>query len=288
MNGARIIGDWGSTRLRLWRLEDGEIAEHRDGVGILADRNPGDVLARALEGWAAECIVLCGMAGARGGLHQTPYLPCPVSPDPWRAGTSELEFRGARLRITAGLACRDASGRPDVTRGEETQVFGAMALDPGLAGGSHVVLLPGTHSKWAWLDDGAILGFRTFMTGELFALLGQSSLLVADEPGGSETEGFAAGLARAGEGRALSSALFEARAAQLVDARPAGWARGFVSGLLIGTEIADAAPQGEVRVIGDEALAGRYAAALAQRGLPTRVMDGEACAIAGLRLLDDG
>jgi 2-dehydro-3-deoxygalactonokinase len=81
--------------------------------------------------------------------------------------------------------------------------------------------------------------------------------------------------------------LFEARAAQLVDARTPGWARGFVSGLLIGAEIADMSPQDEVLLIGDESLAARYGEALTQRGLQVRVMDGEACSIAGLRLIDD-
>ena len=172
-------------------------------------------------------------------------------------------------------------------RGEETQIFGAMALDPRLASGKHIVLLPGTHSKWVWLDDGAIVRFRTSMTGELYALLGQSSLLAAGEAGSNEGEGFAAGLLRAGQGAAPSVALFEARAAQLLDGRTVDWARGFVSGLLIGAEIAEMAPHDTVLAIGDPALVVRYNEALAQRGVQMRSMDGEACAIAGLRLLDD-
>jgi len=254
---------------------------------MLASGDPGEVLASTLQGWAIDRITLCGMAGARGGLHETRYLHCPASSGHWRDAANDKEFRGSRLRIAAGVACRDAIGRPDVMRGEETQIFGAMTLDPGLATGNHVVLLPGTHSKWVWLENAIIQGFRTCMTGELFALLGQSSLLTAAGPDGSEDAGFAAGLARAEGSRALSSGLFEARAAQLVDARPPGWARGFVSGLLIGAEIADMSPQDEVLLIGDESLVARYGEALTQRGLQVRVMDGEACSIAGLRSIDD-
>ena len=125
------------------------------------------------------------------------------------------------------------------------------------------------------------------MTGELFALLGESSLLTTGDPGGSEDEGFAAGLARARESGALSSTLFEARAAQLVDGRGTDWARGFVSGLLIGAEVAEMAAASAVVAIGEEALVARYGEALAQRGVHLRRMDGETCAIAGLRLLDD-
>jgi 2-dehydro-3-deoxygalactonokinase len=125
------------------------------------------------------------------------------------------------------------------------------------------------------------------MTGELFALLRGSSLLAPGGPGASEAEGFAAGLSRAEEDGTLSAALFEARAAQLVDGRTAGWANGFVSGLLIGAEIAAMDPQQPVLAIGDPALVERYEAVLARRGVRVRRLDGEACAIAGLERLDD-
>lgn len=287
MSGTRVIGDWGSTRLRLWRLEDGEIAERREGLGLAAGGDPAETLAATLGDWIADRIALCGMAGARGGLHEVPYLPCPVTARQWRLRTEAREWPGARLRLAAGLMCRDASGRPDVMRGEETQVFGAMVLDPALARGPQLVLLPGTHSKWVWLDDGAVLGFRTFMTGELFALLGQSSLFAEERADGDEHAGFADGLARAEQGGALSSALFEARAVQLLDGRSAGWARGFVSGRLIGAEVAEMASAGQLTLIGDPDLAARYSEALERSGVEARHMDGEACAIAGLRLLDD-
>ena len=287
MSCSLVIGDWGSTRLRLWRLEDGEIAERGEGPGMLAGRDPAETLASTIRDWTVENIILGGMAGARGGLRETPYLTCPVSCGQWQARKEDGVFRGSRLRIAAGLSCRDASGRPDVMRGEEAQIFGAMVFDPELASGMHLVLLPGTHSKWVWLDDGAIVRFRTCLTGELFALLGGSSLIAGSTTGANEDEGFAAGLARADEAGALASTLFEARAAQLVDGKSADWARGFLSGLLIGAEVAEMGPQGTVLAIGDPALVARYAGALAERGAPMRPMDGEACAIAGLRLLDD-
>jgi 2-dehydro-3-deoxygalactonokinase len=286
VSGSLVIGDWGSTRLRLWRVEAGRAVERREGTGMLDCGDPAQVLASAMDGWAPDRVILSGMAGARGGLHEAPYLPCPVTSDKWRAATVNAVFRGSRLRIAAGLACRDSSGRPEVMRGEEAQLFGAMALDPGLASGKHLILLPGTHSKWVRLDEGAITEFRTWTTGELFALLGNSSLLAGCACGIGEDEGFAAGLVRAREGRALSSALFEARSVQLVDSKSGAWARGFVSGLLIGAEIADAAPQELVRVIGDEALIARYADALAHSRVEARLIAGETCAIAGLRLLD--
>ena len=281
-----ILGDWGGSRLRLWRLQGGEVAARREAAGVLQTDDHAAVLREALGEWTATRVVLCGMAGARGALREVPYVACPASPLAWRQGAADFALAGFDLRIAAGLSL-DRDGRPDVMRGEETQVFGAMALDPALAVGRHAIVLPGTHSKWVHLESGRIARFRTFMTGELFALLAGSSLVRGGEPGGGAEAGFAEGLSRASKRAALSAALFEARAAQLVSGRTGAWARGFVSGLLIGSEIAEAAPDGPVLVIGAAELAGRYHEALAAFGVDAHRMDDEACAIAGLRWLDD-
>jgi 2-dehydro-3-deoxygalactonokinase len=289
VSGALVIGDWGGSRLRLWRIEGGRVADRREGPGVLASGNAAAALSATLGDWAPDRLVLGGMAGAREGLYPTAYVPCPVTLESWRSGATSRDLSAVRVRIAAGLSCRDASGRPDVLRGEEAQVFGAMKIDPTLATGAHTLLLPGTHSKWVRLKDGMIAGFQPCMTGELFALLGASSLLASAGVGEreGEDEGFAAGLARAADGAALPSSLFEARAAQLADGRTGGWARGFVSGLLIGGEVAEMAPRGKVVAIGEPELVARYDAAFAIRGLGMRAMDGEACAVAGLLQLDD-
>jgi 2-dehydro-3-deoxygalactonokinase len=281
-----VIGDWGSSRLRLWRLSHGEATERRTGPGILECDDPAGVLAAALADWEAEKVILCGMAGARGGLREVAYADCPLAVEDWKAASVRFDLSETNTRIAAGTVCRDDSGRADVMRGEETQIFGAMASDPSLAGGRHPILLPGTHSKWVSVEQGRIVAFRTFITGELFALLGKSSLLASPDAGESD-EGFADGIARAGDAEALTAALFEARTAQLVGGKSAGWARGFVSGLLIGSEIGAMGAAGRVTLIGEKQLAARYLGALAQRGVEARLADGEECAIAGLRLLDD-
>ena len=281
-----IVGDWGSSRLRLWRLQGGGVAARREAAGVLQTDDHAALLRDTIGDWTETRVILCGMAGARGGFREVPYVACPASPAEWRRGAADFAMAGFDVRIAAGLS-RDRDGRPDVMRGEETQVFGAMSLDPALAEGKHVIVLPGTHSKWVQLESGRIARFRTFMTGELFALLAGSSLARGGEHGGNADEGFAEGLARAGTRVALSAALFEARAAQLVSGRSGAWARAFVSGLLIGSEIAEVAPDGPVLVIGAQELAGRYGHALAGLGVEVHRMDDEACAIAGLRGLDD-
>ena len=281
-----IVGDWGSSRLRLWRLQGGGVAARREAAGVLQTDDHAALLRDTIGDWTETRVMLCGMAGARGALREVPYVACPASPAEWRQGAADFAMAGFEVRIAAGLSL-DRDGRPDVMRGEETQVFGAMSLDPALAEGKHVIVLPGTHSKWVQLESGRIARFRTFMTGELFALLAGSSLARGGEPAGSADEGFAEGLSRAGTRAALSAALFEARAAQLVSGRSGAWARAFVSGLLIGSEIAEAAPDGPVLVIGAPELTGRYSEALAGLGADVHRMDDEACAIAGLRSLDD-
>ena len=59
-------------------------------------------------------------------------------------------------------------------RGEETQILGVLAAS---GRGDGLFVLPGTHSKWARVEAGRIVGFATFMTGEVFAALKDHSLL---------------------------------------------------------------------------------------------------------------
>lgn len=293
MSAARIYGDWGSTRLRLWRLRDGAIDGRSDGPGIVGLQSPpADVLCEALAPWLSEGvpagITLCGMAGARGGLREARYSECPVAAAEWVEHAAAFDLDGLPIRIAAGCAVTRHDGADDVMRGEETQVFGALALNPALGEDRQTFILPGTHSKWVTVENGRIVDLRTFMTGELFALMQTSSLLAGSAPG-EDDDGFAAGLARA-ESCAMPGALFTARAAQLRHGRSPQWARGFLSGLLIGGELAEMRTIGDlsaaVTLIGDAALVRRYDHALTALGVSTGTMDGAACALAGLELFD--
>ena len=239
---------------------------------------------------APDAIRLCGMVGARGGWHEVPYVDCPADRGAWRRGSADLTLDGVPVAIMAGMAATHPLGGAEVMRGEETQIFGALALAPPLGEGRHLVALPGTHSKWASIKEGRITGFQTFLTGELFALLRDHSTLarLADN-GAGEEDGFEAGLARAAEGACLG-ALFEARAAQLRQGRGRAWALAFLSGVLIGTEIAEAialhAPD-RVTLVGDPLLTARYLRAFAYRGIAVQEIDGAQAALAGLATLED-
>lgn len=290
-----VFGDWGTSRLRLFLMDGADELARIDGPGIGAlSASPAETLLQALASWRAERrldhVFLCGMAGSRTGLVEAPYVECPADAAAWAARAVEIQFEDLRISVAPGLAGVAPNGAPDVMRGEEAQIFGALALRPELAAGEHWLVLPGTHSKWCRLRDGQVEGMHTFFTGELFALLSQnSSLLMGARDGDAPDEeavGFGHGLARAAEGRPLG-ALFEARGAQLRAGRSGAWARGYLSALLIGSEIGEALQGSKARavvVIGAAALAKRYATALTAAGVSSQTLSGDACALSGLQL----
>jgi 2-dehydro-3-deoxygalactonokinase len=295
-----IAGDWGTSRLRLSLCLGERVLDSRQGPGIGALRQPAAEAIRPLlapwrESYGPLPLVLCGMAGSRNGWRESAYLPCPA--DLRALGEAALRFEadGAPVAIAAGLSCESRLGSPDVMRGEETQIAGALALHPRLAAGRHVLCLPGTHSKWAYLEEGHVADFLTALTGELFALLRDGSTLTraarADTASDDAADGFDKGLeAAASLGTAsLLHALFAVRSRQLIDGRSHDWALSYLSGLMIGADVRGAIPlfdvRGEVVLIGDGALNERYAHALRRFGLTASCLDGERCALAGLRTL---
>ncbi len=292
MSGYSVFGDWGTTRLRLFRVADGRVTDRATGPGIGAPGiDPEATLRAALADWRVagrpDSIRLCGMVGARSGWREVAYAECPADRAAWLAAAASLTLDDTPVTIMAGLASVDRAGVPDVMRGEETQVFGALACDATLGVGDRILVLPGTHSKWVRLRAGRITDFRTVPTGELFALLRDHSTLTGGARAEAhDDEGFGEGLATAATGSGPISALFAARAQQLRGGRDAGWALDYLSGLLIGAEIvemrASLAVEQPDALIGDPNLTDLYARAFGHFGLAVRRLDGDNCALAGL------
>ncbi len=304
-----IAGDWGTSRLRLSLCLGDRVLESRQGPGIGALREPAEAALRPLiAGWRATHgplpVVLCGMAGSRNGWRETPYLPCPASLRALGEAALRFEADGAPIAIAPGLSCRSRLGSPEVMRGEETQIAGALALHARLRTGNHLLCLPGTHTKWAYLEDGQVREFLTALTGELFALLRDGSTLMraarasaavdgSPTPGAQDDakDGFEQGLdAAAALGTAsLLHGLFAVRSRQLIDGRCGEWALSYLSGLMIGADVRGAVPlfdaPNEVVLIGDGTLNEHYAQALRREGVAASRLDGEQCALAGLRTL---
>lgn len=295
-----IAVDWGTTTMRAWAMaDDGTVlaaAPHGPGMGALEPDGYEPALLGAVGEWieartAPLDVIVCGMAGARQGWREAPYAPVPAALDGLLARAVEVPADDARLRvrIVPGLSLA-MDGRRDVMRGEETQLLGLLAHE-GLP--DALVCLPGTHSKWARLEGGSVAAFETHMTGELFALLSERSILRHSMDDGWGDAAFEGGV-RDGADGALAQ-LFGVRASSLLDAPSPGAGRARLSGLLIGAELAalDGADgtvgsDGTIHIIGAGGLARRYAAALRLVGREAIVHDGADLAVAGLATMRQG
>ena len=289
---AWLACDWGTTNVRAWRIEAGRAVAHASFPFGVSKIGLGDVPVRleqdirpALKADGLP-VLLGGMAGPNLGGIAAPDVDRPVGP---KAISAALVQPAEQVWIVPGVRTMGQSHGPDVMRGEEVQIFGA--LTPEWQSGLYC--LPGTHAKWVRVEGGKITDFVTAMTGELYGLLSQHSLLRTDaDP--SAPAGFEAGLLASGNGDGLSARLFGIRARQLTGSLAPGQEAGFLSGLLIGSEVASlpgllgAASQEPVTLIGEPALCAAYGLALAARGRTYQTIDGEAAALAGLISLIEG
>lgn len=237
-------------------------------------------------------VFLCGMAGSRNGLAEVPYVRAPAKMEVWRQGRLYVRVEDLGASIAPGMQAENFRDMPDVMRGEETQIFGALTLERQLVTGSHIFVLPSTHSKWVLVRDGAVARVQTHLTGELFDLLCRySSLLRVGADPAMDEGGFEAGLCAAARG-GLAASFFATRTAQLIEGRTAGWARAFLSGPLIGAEIGGMLDEGAfgsepITLIGDPGLTAFYLRPLAARHVSAQALDGQRCVLAGLRVLAD-
>ncbi|WP_213989484.1 2-dehydro-3-deoxygalactonokinase [Sodalis sp. dw_96] len=290
MSKSYIAIDWGSTNLRAWLYLDGVLADTRQseaGVTRLNGRTPEQVFHEVTGPWRRHGapVIMAGMVGSNAGWISVPYLPCPTS-------LSSLAGRLTRVEQAAPLAAWIIPGisiisdnNCNVMRGEETQLLGAYRTQP-----SSLYLMPGTHSKWVRVDDGVINDFRTVMTGELHHLLIKQSLigvgLTEQRPNPAVfRQGMEQGFAQSN----ILRCLFEIRAAHVLGQLDKSAVSEWLSGLLIGNEVAQMRrdwniAKGEtVTVIGNPQLAARYQQALEYADLHHRLLDGDETFQAGIR-----
>ena len=279
--------DWGTSNFRAALIApDGEIldelAEPRGIVSFKRGEFASYLISTCSRFTKAggQFYLLSGMIGSKDGLVEVPYCPCPAS-----AGHLALMVGWAvkdRVAIVPGIR----SEFFDVMRGEETQVFGAAAV----LGLQHALMvLPGTHSKWVSLEDGAINGFNTFMTGEMYNLLSQHSILAKSLPAPGlpaaplNKDVFLEGIDHATQSESLLNTAFSVRVKSLFNQLTPTQASSYLSGLVIGEELVSMQldPGGEVIVVGTQALTERYCLALEHLGIPTRTL-GTQAAWAGL------
>ena len=283
MTSRYIAIDWGSTNLRAWLYQDDQCLESRQsaaGVTRLNGESPAAVFSEITRGWrdGATPAVLAGMVGSNVGWKVAPYLPVPVD---FSAIGQQLTSVGDKVWIIPGLSVsRDAN--QNVMRGEEPQLLGARMIAP-----SSVYVMPGPHCKWVQADRQQINDFRTVMTGELHYLLLRHSLVGAGLPEQVSAPGaFNAGLERGLHSPDILPRLFEVRASHVLGSLPREQVGEFLSGLLIGAEVATLSERfrdPQVTIVGGEALANRYQQALSAIGRQTTVVSGDNAFQTGVR-----
>ncbi|KPA90033.1 2-keto-3-deoxygalactonate kinase [Pseudomonas asplenii] len=299
MQAQLIALDWGTTSLRAYKLAvGGQVLEQRslssgimqlpsvprmiagqrcaDGFELAFDEACGDWL----DAQPGLAVIACGMVGSAQGWSEATYRDTPANVASLGTALNTVRsLRGVDVHIVPGVIER--SRLPNVMRGEETQVLGALQGLPADAGGPLLIGLPGSHSKWVEVADGCIVHFDTFMTGELFAVLSEHSILGRTQQRGApfDSEAFDRGVRVAlsceGENGPLST-LFSARTLGLTgELSPAGQTD-YLSGLLIGHELValanaqrrrrDSADLPSIMLIGNAQLCARYSRALERCG----------------------
>jgi 2-dehydro-3-deoxygalactonokinase len=280
-----IAVDWGTTNRRAYRIDAAGkcVEEFEDGKGILAVAQGGfaDAVAEIRQRLGDHPLLLAGMIGSNRGWKEAPYVPCPAGLDEI---VGALVWPGEREAIVPGVSYL-ANGRADVMRGEEVQLLGAVGA--GLVDPTGLVCHPGTHNKWGTLRRGRITEFRTVMTGELFNLLKEHSILSDFLQGKVEpNDVFKSAAHEAIFNESLPAELFSVRARVLLGQAKKEDAASYASGLLIGTDvrIGLSLPTGaQITVIGRPELTKLYAAAIGQANREAVELDGERCFLAGIQ-----
>ena len=278
-----IAVDWGTTNRRAYLIDlEGRCAdEFEDSRGVLSIQAGGfpDAVAEIRARLGDQPMLLAGMIGSNRGWIEAPYVPCPAGLDDL---ASALAWADDRTAIVPGV--RDDQ-RADVMRGEEVQLLGAVAA--GAIPADCRVCHPGTHNKWVQVAAGRIASFRTVMTGELFSLLKEHSVL-SDllAPPVALGDAFNAGVRHGLASGDLQAELFSVRARVLLGQARREDAASYTSGLLIGGDIRiglDMAPAARVSVMGRPELTKLYAAALTLAGYDPVELDGEQSFLAGIQ-----
>jgi len=270
-----IAVDWGTTNRRAYRVDASGAAGEE-----FADGGFSAAVSEIRERLGDHPLLMAGMIGSNRGWKEAPYVPCPAGIDDLAGALVEA---GDRAAIVPGVSFI-GEGRADVMRGEEVQLLGAVAS--GLVAADARVCHPGTHNKWATLSGGKIVEFRTVMTGELFNLLKDHSILadlLKDEA--ELDDAFREGVRHAIAEATLPADLFAVRAEVLLGQRRKEDAASYTSGLLIGSDVRiglAASGDADITVIGRPELTRLYGAAIEQPGHHAVELDGERCFLAGI------
>lgn len=286
-----IAVDWGTTNFRAFLMQDKQcIGLRAEGLGLLQvePHRYEQTLYQQLEEWLQAGplpIVMAGMVGSQQGWKEAPYVmaPCSLSDLAGQAISLTTQW-SSPVWIIPGVSCQSPYHQPDVMRGEEVQLAGLMALNPEE---ECLVILPGTHSKHVTLSQQSIINYATYMTGELYSLLFDRSILGKALPEQHNSqEAFLSGVDMAQNGTPLSHLIFSARTRRLNKEIPETHIADYLSGLMIGAEMATLSGSTlPLWCVGSPKLTQRYAQAAEHSGLKLTIADGDSCFIHGITSL---
>lgn len=286
-----IAIDWGTTNFRAFLLNHQQVVDSVSkacGLLAIAKGEFAATLHLHLKPWLDEHgalpIVMAGMVGSQQGWQEVSYVSAPATARTLQEkALSMVTPWGSQAWIIPGVSSTSAFGLPDVMRGEEVQLLGLNALHPAH---EHHVILPGTHSKHALLNEGGMTHFSTFMTGELFSLLSQHSLLGRALPEQQDDSmAFEQGVLTAKAGAPFSHLIFSARTRRLNGEIALSSVHSYLSGLLIGYELSAMPTEKTCWIVGSPALCKRYLQAAKALRIALHTADGNTCFLQGMATL---
>lgn len=296
-NGLMVIGDWGTSVSRFYLCHFNQqritVLARSQGRGIKHISDPQACFFELCQGWFDQHgplpVFLIGTVGADIGWNKSPYVACPIDPHQLVDNAISFNAQGINITILPGVTCTNIHGLPDIMRGEETQLFGFLSQCQSQK--EHLVCLPGTHTKWALLNNQQIQSFVTSPVGELFEVLCHHSVLLnpSIHQRGCEmsfTQGLQIGM---GANSNLLHTLFATRSLQVINNMDNNQAAGYLSGLLIGADV-KAAMQDfhlftQVSVIGSDYICSLYVQAFNHIGIANTLFSSEEATILGLQTL---
>ncbi|MDD1783403.1 2-dehydro-3-deoxygalactonokinase [Enterovibrio sp. ZSDZ35] len=283
-----VAVDWGTSNFRAFLMtpEGQTIDKLTASCGLLAVPNGqfSDTFQQLVSPWADSInslsVLFAGMVGSQQGWRDVPYVSLPVSPDALIQNMADVTLPwGKKGWIVPGATGDNDFDLPDVMRGEEVQLMGLVSLTDNCV--THAIL-PGTHSKHVHVKSGELTHFQTYMTGELFSVLKQHSILGRQLPEQQHCDtSYLLGV-DAGRKGALSSVLFSARTQRLFNHVAPENVESYLSGVLIGAELGTLNEDGPIYLVGDEKLCQRYLLAIEHLDLQGKIMSGDECFLAGM------
>lgn len=293
-----ILGDWGTSTCRFYLCRFNQqrltVLARTTGPGIKHAGEPEHAFFTLCQPWFNQYglvpVFLIGTVGADIGWQQTSYVSCPTDKQNMLAAARHFTARGVDITILPGLSCLNKHKLPDIMRGEETQIFGFLS-HYSLGTQERLICLPGTHTKWALLQEQKIASFITSPVGELYEVLSQHSVLLTAGANpiwcdDSFTHGLQIGMR---ESSNLLHTLFAARAFQVIDKYSNAQAAGYLSGLLIGCDVKAAMQDfhifSHVAVISSDHIGRLYMEALQYIGITTEHFSSEEATLLGLQAL---